>query len=334
MDSYLQSLADLHVHLGAAVSAHFLWELAHEQGIRLPEKNYWKFIELIRVKKTTSDKYLRKLNGSQKNLSPFELSQTIQSSPFAVEKCVHYAISRAYRKSNITLLELRLNPLLRNKDGEYDVDKIILAAVVGLQKAMIEYPVKAGLILETDRQFDEKKHWIIVKKAVKYKNFGVVGVDVSGPNPKKGFKIDNLIKPLSFAKKHGLKITFHTGEFTGPEEIWEVLEKIKPHRIGHGIKAWKDKKLLKKLAEEKISLEICPTSNIRTQVVKGWDEIKKALKKFLEFGVLFSINSDGPEFLQTGVKKELQELYKRKILTANQIKKIISFAFKASFVKV
>lgn len=287
MDVNLNPLPDIHVHPGASVSPHYLWELAPEQGIKPPEKNYWKFINLVRIKKTTSDKYLRKLNNSQKTppLLNFHklFNPPLLPSPFAIEKCVHYAISRAYRKSNVTLIEIRLNPLLRNKEEKYDIDKIILSACFGMQKAQVEYPVKAGLILETDRQFDLEKHWIIVKKAVKYKNLGIVGIDVSGPNPKHGFKIDDLVKPLNYAKEHRLKITFHTGEFTGPEEVWQVIEKINPERIGHGIQSWKDKSLLKELARRKTILEVCPGSNIKTQVIKGWKEIKEALKKFLEY---------------------------------------------------
>lgn len=332
MDTNFQNLAELHLHLGAAITPHFLWELAHEQGIRLPEKNYWNFIKLLQVKKTTSEKYLRKLNGSQKYLSPFELSQNIQSSPLAVEKCVHYAISKNYRESGVSKIEIRFNPFFRNKNGEYDIDKIILSAIVGMQKAVIEYPVKAGLILETDRQFDFKKHKIIFEKAVKYKNLGIVGIDVSGPNPKEGIKIDDFVPLFKFARKSGLKTTFHTGEFTEADEVWEVIQKLNPDRIGHGIKAYKDLELVKELTKRKIILEICPTSNVKTQVVKGWEEIKKALQTFIKYNVPFTINSDGPEFLGTNIKKEFQTLLQKQILTKDQIKKIISFSHKASFI--
>lgn len=306
-----------------------MWELAHEQGISLSQKNYWQFLAYFKIKKTTSDQYLRLFD---KDVSPFVLTQKIQSSPLAVEKCIHHIVSRAYREWSLKKVEIRFNPFLRNKEGLFDVDKIVLAATVGLHKAMIEYPIKAGIILETDRQFNRKYHQIIVEKAIKYKNMEVVGVDVSGPNPKNGFNLDDLIEPLAFAKKNGLKITFHTGEFTDASEMWQVIKKIFPHRIGHGIAAYKDKNLMEEIKRKKIVLEICPTSNIKTQVVKNWQEMKLIIQTFIANKVPFTINSDGPEFFSTNVKKEYQILIKKKIISKIQAKQIINFSYYQSFI--
>ena len=328
----LRNLADLHVHLGATTSPHFLWELAHHQGMRLPEKDYWRFINLIRItKKLDSKDYLKKV-GSKKQESPFVLSHRIQSSPYAIEECVHTAIAGAYRQSGITLIELRFNPIFRSHNGEYDLDKIILRALMGMRRAIIEYPVKAGLIIESDRQFSRKMHLILAKKAIKFKNLGVVGFDVSGPTTKK-FSVDNLIRIARLIKSAGLGLTIHTGEFTNIDEVWAVVKKLHPNRIGHGIKAWQDKRLMVRLAQEKIVLEICPTSNIMTRVVSGWGEMKKILTTFKKAGVLFTINSDGPEFLETNVARELNLLFQKKILTRKEITQVINLAHRASFIK-
>ncbi len=328
----INALADLHVHLGATTSPHFLWELAHRQGMRLPEKDYWRFIELIRVtKKVDSDEYLKKITDTYSE-SPFVLSHRIQSSPYAVEECVHQAIAGAYRKTNVTLIELRFNPMFRTHNGEYDLDKIILSAVMGMKRATIEYPVRAGLIIETDRQFDEKKHVILARKAVKFKDLGVVGFDVSGPTTST-FSVDNLIKACEIIRKGGLGFTFHTGEYTDVDEVWEVVEKLSPERIGHGIKAVKDKKLLRELRKREIVLELCPTSNVRTRIVKNWEEIGEIISILKKNGVLFTINSDGPEFLETDVKKEILKLLRLKILSEKEVRKIISLAHKATFIK-
>ncbi|MCX7881415.1 MAG: adenosine deaminase [Patescibacteria group bacterium] len=322
--------ADLHLHLGASTSSHLLWELAHEQGIKLQEKNYWDFIKKLEIKETNNNNYLRRLDKN--NHSPFFITQLIQSSPYAIEKSVHQTISYFYRMADVRLIEIRFNPLLRNRNGEFDVDKIILSALIGMQKAMIDYPIKAGLILETDRQFDYKKSKIIFEKAVKYKKLGIVGIDVSGPNPSSKFEILSLVDLYNFAKKNDLKTTIHTGEFTDIDEVWQVVEKISPNRIGHGIVSYKDKKLLEAIKKKNIVLEICPTSNIKTKVVKDWDEFRKIIKFFLKNDILFTINSDGPEFFNTNVKKEFQMLLKNKILNKNQTKKIISYGFKYSFI--
>src|SRR5690606_29913493 len=116
---------------------------------------------------------------------------------------------------------------------------------------------------------------------------------LAGPLDKK-FKMDDIVDASLIARDAGLKITIHTGEVTPPEEIWEVVEKIKPDRIGHGVRCIEDKKLMKKLADEKIVLEICPTSNIRTQAIKDWKAMKKTIRTLIDNNVLFTINTDGP----------------------------------------
>ncbi len=322
-DKIYQNLVDLHVHLGSSSAPHFLWEIAHKQGIKLPTKDYWEFINSI----TINDKKTYK-----QYLDYFHLSELIQSSLFAVERAVHHAVSLLYRKSNITLLEIRFNPMLRNNENEQDLDKIILAAIIGMKKACLDYPVKAGIILMMDRRFNSEMNKIIAEKAVFFKNDGVVGLDLGGPL-REDFKIDEVAPAFRLARKEGLKLTFHTGEVTGTEEMWEVMDKISPERIGHGVKAIEDPKLLKHLSKEKTVLEICPTSNIKTSVFRNWDNFKTVFKKLNESNVLYTINSDGPVFLKTTVMDEFKKLLKHNLIKKSDVVKLTGVAREASFVK-
>lgn len=320
---FLENLVDLHQHLGSSSNAHFLWELAHQQGIRLPEKDYWKFLTSVTIdKNTTYDNYLRY----------FDLTEKIQSSPYATERSTHNAVSFSYRKSAISLIELRFNPMLRNKGGEHDLDKIILGALIGIKKAMLEYPVRAGLILMMDRRFDAKKNGIIVDKAIKFKADGVVGIDVGGPINEK-FSFKQIAPAISRAREAKLGITIHTGEVTSSNEIWEVLEVIEPDRIGHGIRSVDDLDLLRELSRKNVVLEICPTSNIKTSALKNLREVRSVLSKLKKFGVKYTINSDGPQLLQINVKKELINLYEHKCLTKKEIIEVTEIARNATFIR-
>ncbi|MBI3980863.1 adenosine deaminase [Candidatus Microgenomates bacterium] len=318
----LSDLTDLHLHLGSASTPHFLWELAHEQGIKLEHKDYWKFIESVRLRrKTTYEKYL----------SFFDLTELIQSSTYAVERAVHYAISHAYRTADIRTIEIRFNPMFRNRGGLADLDKIILGAVIGMKKATLDYPVRAGIILMMDRRFNKKQNLIIAQKAIKFRTDGVVGLDIAGPlNP--NFKMDDIAEAVECARGGGLKITIHTGEVTSSAEVWEVLEKLRPDRIGHGIKSAGDKNLLRELAKRKVVLEVCPTSNIYTGAVKNWNEMADIIDKLWHNRVLFTINSDGPELLDVSVKSEFEKLIEKRILTINQVKLLIKQAKQSTFV--
>src|SRR5437660_6272119 len=171
-------LAELHTHLGASVGSDILWSLAHEQGIALPVKDYWEFDSLV----TIADP--RRVDSLDALDQIYHWTELIQSSPVAVERSVHGAIGGAYRSQGITTLELRFNPMKRNRGGERDLDHIIMAAVRGLDLASLEYPqVRAGLILMMDRTFSADQNMVIVEKAIRYASRGIVGVDIAGPRP-------------------------------------------------------------------------------------------------------------------------------------------------------
>jgi len=323
MNNLLTDLTDLHQHLGFSSTPHFLWELANEQGIKLTEKNYWRFIEAITVKKTTSQKQYHHL---------FDLTQQIQSSPYAVEKAVHNAISNSYRKANATKIEIRLNPMRRNKSGEHDLDKVILASCVGLKKACLEYPVKAGIIIETDRRFTPKQNEILIDKAIAFMSLGVVGIDLSGPE-NRDFRIESLIKTYEKARRAGLGLTFHTGETSDIEEMSKVVSMILPDRIGHGIKIVQSKKLMETVSQTGIVLEICPSSNLATRIFSSWSEIGELVATLKKNKVLFTINSDCPTMINTNVKQEFENMLEKGILSNQDVVEIKAIASKASFIK-
>src|SRR5262249_3273992 len=142
----MEGLAELHTHLGGSVSSDILWSLAHEQGIALPVKDYWEFDRLVTIADPPGGAHPGALHPN------YHWTELIQSSPIAVERSVHAAIGGAHRSQGITTLELRFNPMKRNRGGERDLDHIILAAIRGLDRASLEYPqVNAGLILMMDR---------------------------------------------------------------------------------------------------------------------------------------------------------------------------------------
>src|SRR3989344_1146790 len=262
-------LTELHVHIGSSVDPAIMWEIAHDQAIKLPTKNYWEFLNLITApEKTTYRKYL----------DLFTWTELIQSSPEAIDKSVYSIASGAYRKNNITTLEIRFNPMKRNRGGERDLDHIILAAIHGMERAQLAYPIRVGLVFCFDRSFSPKLNSIVAQKALKYAGRGVVGIDLAGPIAK-DFSLNSLESLVSDCRKKGLGVTIHTGETTGPDEIWQVLNLLNPDRIGHGVKSIEDEKLLKELNRRNIVLEVCPSSNLATGVVADIAKFREIFDK-------------------------------------------------------
>src|ERR671937_422319 len=282
----MEGLAELHTHLGGSVASDILWSLAHEQGIALPVKDYWEFDRLVTVSDARGVENLDALD------SIYHWTELIQSSPIAVERSVHGAIGGAYRSQGITTLEIRFNPMKRNRGGERDLDHIILAAVRGLDLASLEYPqVRAGLILMMDRTFTARQNEIIVEKAIRWASRGIVGVDIAGPRPDGGrYRYRELAPLVEEARAAGLGITIHVGEEGGADglaEIGEVVEHLRPDRIGHGILAAQDEETMRLLCEAGVVLEICPTSNLLTRALPDENAVRDTVAAFVEHEVPF-----------------------------------------------
>jgi adenosine deaminase len=324
-------LAELHTHLGASVASDILWSLAHEQGIALPVKDYWEFDRLV----TIADP--RRVDSLDALDEIYHWTELIQSSPVAVERSVHGAIGGAYRSQGITTLELRFNPMKRNRGGERDLDHIIMAATRGLDRASLEYPqVRAGLILMMDRTFDERQNAIIVEKAIRYTSRGIVGVDIAGPRPGgERYPYRELAPLIEEARNAGLGITIHVGE-EGDEhaaaEIGEVVETLRPDRIGHGILAAREPELMRALAEAEIVLETCPTSNLLTRALPNEDAVRGTYRAFVEHGVPFTIATDGPEMMRTHLRDELELLERIGALDEDELAEANRRGHEASFV--
>jgi adenosine deaminase len=323
-------LAELHTHLGGSVASDIMWSLAHEQGIALPVKDYWEFDALVTVSDARGVDNLDALDAI------YHWTELIQSSPLAVERSVHAAIGGAYRSQGITTLELRFNPMKRNRGGERDLDHIILAAIRGLDRAQLEYPqVRAGLILMMDRTFDARQNEIIVDKAVHWASRGVVGVDIAGPRPG-GARYDygSLAPMVETAREAGLGVTIHVGEEgeTGAEEVGEVVETLRPERIGHGILAAQDPELMAMLRDADVTLEICPTSNLLTKALRDEDAVLDTFREFIGHDVPFTIATDGPEMMRTHLRDEFALLHRIGALDEEGLAQANARGHAASFV--
>jgi len=316
-------LTELHVHLGAAVTPAIMWGIAHAQGIRLPTKDYWAFRDLITVgrRRRSFDAYLEL----------FHWTELIQSSPIAVERSVYEVIGGAYRKNNVTQLELRFNPMKRNRGGEQDLDHIIAAAIRGMDRAMLEYPaVRAGLVFCLDRGFSRELNEIIATKAITWKSRGVVGIDIAGPVVE-GFQFADYADVYATCRRAGLGLTVHAGETGGPAEVREAVEALEPHRIGHGVRATEDPAVLDLLRERGTVLEVCPSSNLNTRVLANIGEVRRVVDALRDHEVRFTVSTDGPEMLRSYLRDELQLLMRHEILSLDEAYEAIRIGEQATF---
>ncbi|TSC80641.1 MAG: adenosine deaminase [Candidatus Peregrinibacteria bacterium Gr01-1014_25] len=319
-----KELCELHFHLGQSLEPQILWSIAHEQGIKLPSKDYWEFHDLITLNKedVTWDDY-HKL---------FHWTELIQSSPVAMERTVYEVVSGAYRANNITVLEPSFNPMFRNRGGEQDLDHIILAGLRGMERALIEFPtVRAGLILLLDRRLPVEKNAIVARKAIKYRSRGVVGIDIAGP--KNGdFRYEDYRKLYDEVREAGLKTTVHTGEDGTVEEMAHVLKVLALDRINHGFRCAEDPAVMKEVAKRNLCLCLCPTSSLVLKFIKDTAHLKTILRTLIDSGVKFCVNTDNPSMLKTNLAKEIGLVRDAGILSEDEIDQTLAWAREASFI--
>jgi adenosine deaminase len=319
--------AELHTHLGGAVDPPILWSIAHRQGIRLPTKDYWEFEAMVTMSASDRNRGLKQLNERF-----YRWTELIQSSPEAIQESVASVIGGGYRKCNLVLQELRFNPMFRNRRGERDLDHIINAARWGLERALVEYPqVNAGILLMMDRRLTHRQNEIIVEKAIKYHGKGIVGIDLAGPD-RRSFSMARHAGLFKRAKAAGLGVTVHCGETGDLAELRYVVREIGPHRIGHGIAAARDPQLMKEIAKAQITLELCPTSNLKNSMVRNPRELKTIVRRLLDHEVPVTVNTDGPELYHTNVYKEQQFLLQIGAMSEKEIEQCNRHAFAASFI--
>ncbi|RME21952.1 MAG: adenosine deaminase [Deltaproteobacteria bacterium] len=321
----------MHIHVGSSVAPHILWSIAHRAGFKLPVKDYWEFVDLVTVnprRDRSLDDYLRILH---------EWTEKIQSSPSAIERSVYEIIGKEYRSSRVEQIELRFNPMKRNEGGARDLDHIIHAAIRGMDRACLEYGVKAGLLFCLAREFDPELNQILVEKAIMYRSRGVVGIDLAGTETdpmELSESVGRYARLFEQARDAGLGTTVHTGETaaTSGEGVIAVIEKLRPDRIGHGVRAAYNDRALDLLAERGTVLEICPTSNLHTRAVRHLEEFRFILGTFVDRGVRFTVNTDGTYLCSTNLQREFSLLEEAEILSAEELEAARKLAFEASFI--
>jgi adenosine deaminase/aminodeoxyfutalosine deaminase len=138
--------------------------------------------------------------------------------------------------------------------------------------------------------------------ALRHRPDGLVSFGLGGPEV--GVGREQFAPYFAQARAAGLHSVPHAGESTGPQSIWDALRHLGAERIGHGIAAARDPELLDYLAEHRIPLEVCPTSNVRTRSVPSLEQ--HPLPALVAAGVPVTINSDDPPMFATTLNREYE----------------------------
>lgn len=231
------------------------------------------------------------------------------------------------KKNHIVYGEVFLAPSMFLKKGFVFSEMIDL-----IQKTITAIEARDGvkikLIIDLSRTFGIENARANLDATLLHRSPMIVGVGLGG-DEEKGPAAE-FGEVFQLAKKKGLHVVAHAGEVVGPFSIWDALKALSVERIGHGLSAIQDPELVKYLADNKVPVEICVTSNVITQkyVSRVQDH---PVRPLYDQGVLVVVNTDDPTFFNSTIIDEFWLLHSRLKFTMAEIKQLILNGFEASF---
>ena len=308
-------MIDLHLHLDGSLSLDDFKYLASRNGIDLGKD----FPSNVRVPDGCK--------SLEEYLERFDLPLSLMQDEYSVAYVTKSLVERLYKDGYI-YAEIRFAPQLHTRRGMTQEDAVI-SALAGLKDALRgKEDFDANLILCCMRQADFKTNEETIRLGLKYKNDKVVSVDLAGPE---AFKTGDYYKELfDEAKEGGANIIIHAGEACGSDEVIRCIDLLHAQRIGHGVHLELTRENILKVLEKRIAFEFCPTSNLNTTSLSGYDKVP--LAEFDKNGICVTINSDNMTVSNTDVLKEYRHLFNVFKFKKYEVRHFLANSLQAAFI--
>lgn len=228
--------------------------------------------------------------------------------------------TKELEKDNVIYAEVRFAPLKHT--SILFLEQVIDSVLEGLRHPSIK--INLILCMMRNDTFEENKK--VIDIALQYKNKGVVAVDLAGAESL--YKTESFKNLFDLANLYNIPFTIHAGEADGVSSIESALS-FKTKRLGHGIRCLEDTKLLEKIKKENILLEVCPTSNVQTNVV---DKLENhPIRILYDFGCQVCINTDNRTVSNVTLIDEYENLIRKLNFSVNDLIKMNIMAINNSF---
>ncbi|WP_353097562.1 adenosine deaminase [Tissierella praeacuta] len=309
---------ELHCHLDGSVRPETMYELLIQQGENLGITDIKEFEKLVSIKEECDSliEYLKKFSY------PLKVMQKSEN----IER-ITYELLEDLSKQNVKYVEIRFAPFL-HMDRGLTFGKVVESVLKGMDRAKNDFNILSNAILICMRHESPEKSLEVVQYGEKYLGKGVVAIDLAGNEQDFPPEIHKDAFELGYRK--GYNITIHGGETGIVENIPKSIELLHAKRIGHGIAAIKDTKIMEILKEKNIFLEMCPTSNLQTKAVDSIENYP--IKRYLELGIGVTINTDNTTVSNTSLAKEYNLLINEMNISIEEILKIIDNSVEAAFI--
>jgi adenosine deaminase len=301
---------ELHLHLEGAIPLAALWELVRKYGgdpavpdmpslaRRFEYRDFAHFIETWVWK----NNYLRE---------------------YADFTFIAEAVARDLARQNIRYAEVFFSAPDFARHG-LKTQRLAEAIRTGLARVP---EIEIALVADLVRDFGPERAAVTLAEVNEVRLLGVIGVGIGGSE--REFPPDPFAQVYAEARRLGLHTSAHAGEAAGAASVWGAIRVLQVERIGHGTRAEEDATLLDYLAERRIPLEMCPLSNVRTGVVRSFEE--HPARRYFQHGIIVTINSDDPKMFGNCLAEEYRLLEEKLGFSRQEIRQLILNAIQASW---
>ena len=315
LDAFITRMpkAELHVHLEGSVRPATLLALARRNGIALP----------VRDEVELRDYY--RFRDFEHFLQIYDLICDSIQTPDDLT-LMTYELGAAAAAQHIRYLEVTFTTCGRLRRG-LSLDDQLGGVNAGARQAAREFGVRMQFIPDVVAENTIAEAWMLARWAVTQRGNGVCALGLAGREVGR----DNaaLAPIFTYVKDAGLPRTLHAGETVGPESVWQALTTLHADRIGHGVRAVEDEKLIDLLHAMQTPLEICPTSNVCLGVAP--DIAAHPIRRLWDAGCYVTVNTDDPPMFNTTLADEYRALAATHGFTREEIQHFVLNAVRAAF---
>jgi adenosine deaminase len=309
---------DLHRHLEGSLRLHTMLEVARTHSMTLPA-NLVRLSQLVQVQNED--------NLTVENfLTKFTTLRRFYRSPEVIERVTREAVEDA-AKDNVKYLELRFTPVALSRAERFHLHDVMDWVCDSAQNSAKQHDISVRLIASVNRHESVELAEQVVWLAVDRQDKGIIAIDLAGneaEHPALPF-----LSLFHEARQAGLKITMHAGEWGGPENVREAIEKFSTDRIGHGVRVLEDQFTTDLAREHGTPFEVCLTSNYQTGAVKVLAQHPAARMIAANLNVTF--NTDDPSISQITLGNEYRVALEDLKIPVEVLKERILAGAQASF---
>jgi len=307
---------ELHRHLEGSIRVETLVEVGREHGLPSDITTLRPLVQIEDSEPNTFENFLSK----------FATLRQFYRSPRMIERITREAIEDA-AADNIRYLELRFTPVALSKAERFPLDAVIDWVIEAAREGEARYGVITRLIASVNRHESPDMAEQVAWLAMERKDNGIVGLDLAGNEAE--FPAEPFVAIFREAQQEGLGVTIHAGEWNGPANVIEAIERIGAQRIGHGVRLLEDPNAVALAREREVVFEVCPTSNFQSGVIQRLEE--HPLPRMIAAGLKVTINTDDPSVSNITLGHEYQLINQQFGLSEQVLGESILTAARAAF---